>query len=201
MPAEGGLVGIRAFFRRVHIPSSPTQRTRQAEFGSALLPKGEGTHPPFGRIDQPEGLSRGGGVSQRGSVTIWGIGLTLVIAAFAGLVIDTWRVFAERQDLSGMADSAAIAGATAIDVAHLNESGEVVLQPTDAELRALDYLTRQDGWSADIVYTIVAAADGSNISVVLEKDVDFTLLGPLLPNEEPLHVTVSSRASPNVVSP
>ncbi len=64
---------------------------------------------------------------QRGSVTVWGLGLTLALALFAGLVIDTWRVFAERQDLSGMADSASIAGATAVDIPHLNETGEVIL--------------------------------------------------------------------------
>jgi hypothetical protein len=139
--------------------------------------------------------------AQRGSVTIWGLGLTLIIAAFAGLVIDTWRVFAERQDLSGMADSAAIAGATAIDIDHLNETGEVILDPVAAELRALDYLEEQDGWSAEIVYAIVGSPDGADITVALEKDVDFTLLGPLLPGEAPLHITVTSLASPNVVEP
>jgi hypothetical protein len=127
--------------------------------------------------------------------------LTLVIAAFAGLVIDTWRVFAERQDLSGMADSAAIAGATAIDIDHLNETGEVILDPAAAELRALDHLVVQDGWSGEIGYTIVGSADGAGITVSLDKDVDFTLLGPLLPGEAPLHITVTSLASPNVIEP
>ncbi len=138
---------------------------------------------------------------QRGSITIWGIGLTLVIALFAGLVIDTWRVFAIRQDLSGMADAAAIAGATAIDIDHLNETGEVILDGSDAELRAFEYLEYQDGWSDDIAFAIIATGDGSGITVVLERHVDFTLLGPLLPGEEPLHITVTSRASPNVVAP
>lgn len=138
---------------------------------------------------------------QAGSVTIWGIGLTLVISAFAGVVIDTWRVFAERQDLAGMADSAAIAGATAIDIPYLNETGEVILALDEAELRALDYLEHQDGWSNEIIYTIVTSPDGATITVVLERDVDFTLLGPLLPGEEPLHITVTSLASPNVIDP
>jgi hypothetical protein len=132
-------------------------------------------------------------------VTIWGIGLTLVIAAFAGLVIDTWRVFAERQDLAGMADAATIAGATAIDIAHLNETGEVILELDEAELRALDYLEHQDGWAGDIAYSVAASPD--TITVILERNVDFTLLGPLLPGEEPLHITVTSMASPNVVDP
>lgn len=138
---------------------------------------------------------------QRGSVTIWGIGLTLIIAAFAGVVIDTWRVFAERQDLSGMADSAAIAAATAIDIAYLNETGEVRLDVAAAEERAAVYLVGQDGWSDEIDPAIEVAADLASITVVLEKDVDFTLLGPLLPGEDPMRITVTALASPNVVSP
>ena len=138
---------------------------------------------------------------QAGSVTIWGIGLTLVIAAFAGVVIDTWRVFAERQDLAGMADSASIAGATAVDIPHLNETGEVLLDQDLAEDRAAEYLVNQDGWSDEIGSAIEVSADGATITVVLEKDVDFTLLGPLIPGEEPLRITVTSLAAPNVVGP
>lgn len=145
----------------------------------------------------PDGPRR----AQRGSVTIWGLGLTVIIALFAGIVIDTWRVFAERQDLSGMADSAVIAGATAVDVTRLDATGEVALDPGAAELRALDYLQRQDGWDGTIAYTIVGTPDGSTIAVTLERDVGFSLLGPLLPGEAPLHITVSSQASPNVVAP
>ena len=138
---------------------------------------------------------------QAGSVTIWGIGLTLVIAAFAGVVIDTWRVFAERQDLAGMADAAAVAGATAIDLEHLNNTGEVILDPALAEERALTYLEHQDGWNDDIGHSVAGSLDGAGITVILEADIDFTLLGPLLPGEDPLHVTVAAFASPNVIVP
>ena len=100
-----------------------------------------------------------------------------------------------------MADSAAIAGATAVDIAHLSETGEVILDAAVAELRALDYLQQQDGWSGEIGYSIVGSPDGASITVALEKDVDFTLLGPLLPGEAPLHITVTSLASPNVIEP
>ncbi len=134
-------------------------------------------------------------------MTIWGIGLTLIIAAFAGIVIDTWRVFAERQDLAGMADSAVIAGATAVDIDHLNQTGEVVLDGDSAEERALEYLAHQDGWSDAIHYLVEVAPDGSDITVVLEKDLDFSLLGPLLPGEAPLHIIVTAFASPNIVDP
>lgn len=100
-----------------------------------------------------------------------------------------------------MADAAAIAGATAVDIDHLNETGEIALAAAEAEVRALEYLEHQDGWSSEIIYTIVAAGDGSEVTVVLERDVDFTLLGPLLPGEDPLHITVTAQASPHAVAP
>ncbi len=139
--------------------------------------------------------------SQYGTVTIWGLGLTILLAAFAGLVIDTWRVFAERQDLSGMADSAAIAAATAIDIPHLDQTGEVILDGDLAVDRAFEYLVNQEGWSDEIAAQADTSPDGLFITVILEKDVDFTLLGPFLPGEDPLHITVTSQASPNVVGP
>ena len=80
-------------------------------------------------------------------------------------------------------------------------AGRFVEHPVVAELRALDYLEEQDGWGGDIGYAIVGSPDGASITVALEKDVDFTLLGPLLPGEAPLHISVTSLASPNVVEP
>ena len=100
-----------------------------------------------------------------------------------------------------MADSAAIAAATAIDIAYLNETGEVILDGDVAADRAYEYLVDQEGWSDAITAQADPAPDGSFITVILEKDVDFTLLGPFLPGEDPFHITVTSLASPNVVGP
>jgi uncharacterized membrane protein len=139
---------------------------------------------------------------ERGSVTMWGIGMALILFGFAGLVVDTWRVFAERQDLAGMADAAVIAGATAVDVAEFRASGTIRLDPATAETRARAYLARQDTWDpAEISATVVAAPDGSQISVTLEKDVDFTLLGFFLPGEAPLRITIPATANPNEIGP
>jgi len=110
-------------------------------------------------------------------------------------------VFGERQELSGMADSAAIAGATAVDIPHLNETGDVILDPALAENRATEYLLNQADWTPEISVSISGSPDGGSITVILEKDVEFTLLGPLIPGEAPLHITVTSLASPNVVAP
>ena len=69
---------------------------------------------------------------ERGSVTIWGIGLVALLFAFAGLAVDTWRVFTERQALAGLADSAAIAGANGIDEDEFRAYGLVVLDRPEA---------------------------------------------------------------------
>ncbi len=100
-----------------------------------------------------------------------------------------------------MADSAAIAGATAVDISFFFLIWLVFLSADLAENRAYEYLQNQDGWSAEISALAVRSADGATITVVLEKDVEFTLLGPLIPGEAPLHITVTSLASPNVVDP
>ena len=71
---------------------------------------------------------------ERGSVTIWGIGLVALLFAFAGLAVDTWRVFTERQALAGLADSAAIAGANGIDEDEFRASGSVALDRPEAAL-------------------------------------------------------------------
>ena len=85
-----------------------------------------------------------------GSVTLWGIGLTLVLFGFAGVVVDAWRAFAVRQDLAGMADSAAAAGATALDEDAYRATGAVVLDPDMAQSRAAEYLGRQEGSTAPL---------------------------------------------------
>lgn len=127
---------------------------------------------------------------ERGSVTIWGIGLIGVLFGFAGLAVDTWRVFAERQALAGLADSAAIAGANGIDQAAFRSDGVVVLDPTEAAALAAGYL---DGRSGDAGVGI-GFRDGG-IEVVLTDTVDLTLLSFFL-GGEPVDLRVTAFANP-----
>ncbi len=138
--------------------------------------------------------------SDAGSVTLWGIGLALVLLGFGGVVIDGWRAFAERQDVAGMADAAAIAGATAIDEAQFRATGEARLDPAQAEARAREYLLRQDNFDPGAV-TASIRATSAGVEVVLEKDVNFTLLGLFLAGDEPLRIRVPGYATPNLVAP
>ncbi len=127
---------------------------------------------------------------ERGSVTIWGVGLIGVLFGFAGLAVDTWRVFTERQALAGLADSAAVAGANGVDEELFRVTGEVVLDQAEAAGLATDYLA---GRSGDAVVAIGFRDTG--IEVTLSDTVDLTLLTFFL-GGEPVDLQVTAYANP-----
>jgi hypothetical protein len=45
----------------------------------------------------------------RGSVTIWVLGLAMLLLVFGGLALDYWRALALQRELAAVADSAAVA--------------------------------------------------------------------------------------------
>ena len=73
-----------------------------------------------------EGVARR---AERGSVTIWTLGLCIALLFVGGLATDLWRVFSERRALAGIVDAAAIAGGSGIDEALLRDTGQVQLDP------------------------------------------------------------------------
>ena len=133
-------------------------------------------------------------MGERGAVTIWGIGLVLVLFGVAGLAIDTWRVFAERQALAGLADSASIAGATAIDVAEFRDSGIVQLDEPLATARAAQYLNDHAGdLDDDIAATITFP--GVGVEVTLTRQVELTIIGAFL-DDGVVDMEVSAYSTP-----
>ncbi len=133
-------------------------------------------------------------MGERGAVTIWGIGLILVLFGVAGLAVDTWRVFAERQALAGLADSASIAGATAVDVVEFRNSGTVQLDHDMAAARAVDYLNAHaSDLDDDIAASITFPADG--IEVTLTREVELTIIGAFL-DEGVVGMKVSAYSTP-----
>lgn len=128
-------------------------------------------------------------LGERGAVTIWGIGLVLVLFGFAGLAVDTWHVFAARQALAGLADSAAIAGATAVDVEMFRAGGEVMLDEAAAGARTAAYLEANASSLDDDITAAIGFPDGG-IEVTLHREVELTLLRVFLADD-----TVSMRVS------
>ena len=131
-----------------------------------------------------------------GSVTLWLLGMSIMLIALGGISVDLWRSFSARRALAAGADAAALAGASAIDEQRYRDSGIVVLLPSVAERRARDSLATQLDQAA-LLGADVAATEQS-VTVVVHGRVGFSLLGILSQGSFELEVaaTAAARRSP-----
>lgn len=127
---------------------------------------------------------------ERGSVTLWILGLSLALFLVGGLSLDLWRALAERQDLAGIADAAAIAAASGIDQEHWRATGEIVLDPDRAVDLGLTAIAAQPtGAYLSAAPVIEVVGDGTVVAVTLQRTVGFTLL----------NLSVGERTGPFVI--
>lgn len=126
---------------------------------------------------------------ERGTVTLWVLGLCISLLFLGGLGVDLWRAVAERRQLSSMADSAATAAANGVDVDALR-AGTLQLDPDRARAIAQATLSR-DAHSAALDAARVDV-DDNKVTVVLQDHVDFSLLGVFLGGR---HFDVEVRAT------
>lgn len=125
----------------------------------------------------------------RGSVTIWMLGLVLILLGVGGIVLDLWRVLDAKHRVELMADAAALAGAAELDEDRYRSVGAVELDEGAASARARSVLP------ADVGPTWVTASP-STIRVVVEERVELSLLELLLPTEEAVTVRGVASAGP-----
>ena len=129
---------------------------------------------------------------ERGTITLWVLGLSISLMFLGGLSLDLWRAVAERRQLSSMADTAATAGANGVDLESLR-AGTLVLDPVRARSIALDSL------GADRHSTALDAVDvavvGNRLTVSLRDHVRFSLLGIFLGGEH-FDIQVHASAQP-----
>lgn len=138
-----------------------------------------------------------------GSVTVFGLGMLILILAVGAISIDMWRVVAARHELRQLADAAATAGADAIDVAAYRSTGVLVLDPEAAPRAARSVLGDPATWD----FTVAGAAedrDGDGrtdeMVVALSREVEFALLG-MVTGQNSVRVRVESIASPRRTIP
>jgi len=136
---------------------------------------------------------------QRGSITIWLLGLAVMLLFVGGLSLDLWRAFSARQLLANAADAAAIAGATGIDTAHFRVTGQIVLDPATAGQRIRDSLAHQGGLPLAAPPGVEVDPDPPEVAVVLTGQVRLTLLHVLLPYQPPLTIRVRAVSVPREV--
>lgn len=113
-------------------------------------------------------------MNDRGSITLWTLGLTVMVLFLGGVSLDLWRAFEVRQDLAAMADSAATVGAAQIDADAYRDTGSILLNEAAAEVAADAQLDAQQD-SARITGRDISAT-GPVLTVTLQGEVEFTLL-------------------------
>jgi Flp pilus assembly protein TadG len=132
---------------------------------------------------------------QRGTITLWVLGLTVAVLFLGGLGVDLWHAIATRREVSLMADTAATAGANGLDVSSLR-GGRLRLD--DDRVRALVAAQlAQYPASARLVDERVSV-DGVRVTVVLREHVRFSLLGIFMPGDQ-FTVQATATAEPREV--
>ncbi|NIA24467.1 MAG: hypothetical protein GWP04_02740 [Gammaproteobacteria bacterium] len=128
----------------------------------------------------------------RGSITIWVLGLVIMVMALGGLSLDLWRGLVVRKAVAAVADAAAVAGASGIDETAWRNG---VLRLDASKARALaDRVIAAESNAASLRWRVQVVSD--EITVTVERDVDLTLLKIMAPGDEPLLVRVHATAHP-----
>jgi uncharacterized membrane protein len=133
--------------------------------------------------------------SERGSVTIWMLGLSLLLLLFGGLALDFWRGLATQRELAAVADSAAIAAGSGIDEEHYRATGEVVLDEDRARDLALASVGFQDLRGVDVRVVVVPV----EVTVTVVGEVELGLLGVFVDDSEPFTVRAVATAVPLLI--
>ena len=112
----------------------------------------------------------------RGQASVLLIGILMIGLMFAGLAVDGARMFTARRDLQNVADSAALAGASALDEAQYRESGgrEVRLDPGAAR-RAVDGVLAASSLPSSV--TVDVAVNDDQVVVRIARPVRPLFLG------------------------
>jgi hypothetical protein len=134
-----------------------------------------------------------------GSAPIWFLGLALCVLMVGAVSSELWRLIGERQELSSIADAAAVAAAGAVDLDLYRSTGEVRLLPEEARARAEAVIGAHSGggdlWGPPLVEV---AADRLSVRVALMREVEFGLVRILALEGEGFTVTAGAVAYPSV---
>lgn len=128
----------------------------------------------------------------QGSITIWMLGLSLLLLLFGGLAVDYWRALSLQRELASIADSAAIAAASGIDEEVYRTTGEIALDSA----RSRGLADASVSWQGVDVLSSVVVVDATSVSVTLTAELELGLLGIFVHDEEPLTVRATATAVP-----
>jgi hypothetical protein len=129
---------------------------------------------------------------ERGSITLWVLGLCVALLFLGGLSLDLWRAVGDRRELAAMADAAATAGANGVDEQQLR-AGHVLLDPARAD--RLARATLAEFPHARALTDVRISVHGNTVTVTLRDRVPFSLLGVFMAGQQ-FDVTVHASAAP-----
>jgi len=133
----------------------------------------------------------------RGSITFWVLGLTILILGFGGLALDFWRVLSVQRQAGAIADAAVVAAASGVDEEHYRLTGEIVLDPDRAiELGSLS-VASQDAGVESALFDV--ASDGSRVGVEVIDEIEGGFVAFFTGDDGRLTVRVTSSAEPVMV--
>jgi Flp pilus assembly protein TadG len=106
--------------------------------------------------------------SERGSVLVSGLLLTLAVLMILGAAVDLGHAFIVRRDLTSIADDAALAGAQQLDLNAIHQ-GQLALDPNQAQAAALSAIVANRGVvaQADATKTLVRVRVSRTVPTVL----------------------------------
>lgn len=123
-----------------------------------------------------------------GTMSVFVVGLVIVLMAMAGLVVDGGRAVNARAAAADDAEQAARAGANQLDQNELRASGRVVIDPAAAQQAATDFLAARGYTRGEVSVDV----QPNSVRVGVSDDIDTTLLA--LVNIDTFHVTGSATA-------
>ena len=115
---------------------------------------------------------------ERGSVVLFLLGLGVALLLLGGIALDLWRLVGERRELAALADAAALAATSGIDIGEFRQTGVIRLDSSSVDLLIEAVLIEHEAeFVAELHRPIVTyGVDGCDVVVRLEKRFDFALL-------------------------
>lgn len=134
-------------------------------------------------------------MSERGSITLWMVGMMLVVLVVGGISVDLWRALSAHRSVAAVVDAAAIAAGSGIDESVWRLNGTLVLDAGLVAERVAAAVASQPG-DGSVEVIAVTASDGSSATVTGSTVVELTLLGLVV--SEDVEVSASATARPAV---
>ena len=108
----------------------------------------------------------------RGTATVFVVGLAVILLALAGLVADGGLAINAREQVADDVEQASRAGAERVDVLALRQTGVVRLDPVAARQAAEQFLAARGYSAADVSVT----ADAASVHTQAQRRVSTALL-------------------------